>query len=280
MAWSPLLIVLWNYNTKVMKRISSIIIVILLLLGVDVYAQRRVCNIPPPVGFTRQETDAYGAYLRNLPLKPVGTLVKHYDGTVKGYQDGAYAVVDMEIGTRDLQQCADAVMRLRAEYLWQNKKYDLKHFNFTSGFRADYVKWAQGFRIKVRGNDVTWYGGASEDYSYTTFRKYLDIVFTYAGTASLSKELVHADVQSLQIGDIFIIGGHPGHAMVVVDMAVDKLGNKAILVAQSYMPAQDIHVVTNLINKTSSPWYIINNQTKSISFPEYYFNIHQIMRFE
>ena len=80
-----------------MKRISNIIIVILLLLGVDVYAQRRVCNIPPPVGFTRQETDGYGAYLRNLPLKPVGTLVKHYDGTVKGYQDGAYAVVDMEI---------------------------------------------------------------------------------------------------------------------------------------------------------------------------------------
>ena len=123
-----------------MKRISSIIIVILLLLGVDVYAQRRVCNIPPPVGFTRQETDGYGAYLRNLPLKPVGTLVKHYDGTVKGYQDGAYAVVDMEIGTRDLQQCADAVMRLRAEYLWHNKKYDQIHFNFTSGFRADYVK--------------------------------------------------------------------------------------------------------------------------------------------
>jgi hypothetical protein len=68
--------------------------------------------------------------------------------------------------------------------------------------------------------------------------------------------------------------------MVVVDMAVDKVGNKAILVAQSYMPAQDIHVVTNLINKDSSPWYIVNNQTKSINFPEYYFNMNQIMRFE
>lgn len=218
--------------------------------------------------------------MRNLPLKPACTLVRHYDGSVKGYQDGVYAVVDMEIGTRDLLQCADAVMRLRAEYLWHDKKYDQIHFNFTSGFRADYVKWAKGYRIRVKGNDVTWYRWAGEDYSYSSFRNYMDVVFTYAGTASLSKELVPVEVQGLQIGDIFIVGGHPGHAMIVVDIAFDKSGNKAILVAQSYMPAQDIHMVTNLMNKNISPWYIVNDQTRSISFPEYYFKINQIMRFE
>lgn len=263
-----------------MKTISRTIIAVFLLLGVDAFAQRKVCNIPPPVGYERQETDGYGTYLRNLPLRPAGTPVTYYDGTVKEYQAGAYAVVDMEIGTRDLQQCADAVMRLRAEYLWHNQKYDQIHFNFTSGFRADYLKWAQGYRIQVSGNNVTWYKGASEDYSYETFRKYMDIVFTYAGTASLSKELVHTDVQSLQIGDIFIIGGHPGHAMVILDMAVNIFGNKAILVAQSYMPAQDIHVVTNLKNTATSPWYIVNNQTESVNFPEYDFNMNQIKRFE
>ena len=102
----------------------------------------------------------------------------------------------------------------------------------------------------------------------------------YAGTASLSKELVDVTVTDLRIGDVFIIGGHPGHAMLIVDMAEDKLGNKAILVAQSYMPAQDIHIVTNLNNGKTSPWYIINQNTKSVSFPEYYFNISQIKRFQ
>jgi len=55
---------------------------------------------------------------------------------------------------------------------------------------------------------------------------------------------------------------------------------KAIMVAQSYMPVQDIHIVTNLNDKRISPWYIISQNTKSISFPEFNFKINQIMRFK
>lgn len=269
-----------NKHITSMKTIRVITFSIGLLAATISYGQRKIDSIFPPQGFQRVEADVYGSYLRNLALKPYGTPVKLHDGRVKSYQDGAYSVIDMEIGTRDLQQCADAVMRLRAEYLWHSKQYDKIHFNFTSGFRADYVKWAQGYRTKVSGNNVSWYKGAEEDYSYATFRKYMDVVFMYAGTASLSKELVSVAVSALKIGDIFIVGGHPGHAMIIVDMAEDKFGNKAILVAQSYMPAQDIHIVTNLCNKYTSPWYIINSKTKSVSFPEYYFNINQIRRFK
>ena len=87
-------------------------------------AQDKVWRIAPPQGFIRKEISGFGDYLRNLPLKPLGTKVKLYDGSVKGWQGGAYAVIDMEIGTSDLQQCADAVMRLRAEYLWHEKRYE------------------------------------------------------------------------------------------------------------------------------------------------------------
>ena len=243
-------------------------------------AQDKSWRIAPPQGFIRKEANGFGNYLRNLPLKPIGTKVKLYDGSLKGWQGGAYAVIDMEIGTSDLQQCADAVMRLRAEYLWHEKKYEEIHFNFTNGMRVDYSKWAQGYRIKVNGNNTSWYKATGEDYSYQTFRKYMNQIFMYAGTASLSKELKSISLSDLQLGDVFIIGGHPGHAMIVVDMAEDYMGNKAILVAQSYMPAQDIHVVTNLKDKAKSPWYIINRTTKEFNFPEYHFNSSQIMRFQ
>lgn len=243
-------------------------------------AQDKIWRIAPPQGFIRKEANGFGNYLRNLPLKPIGTKVKLYDGSLKGWQGGAYAVVDMEIGTSDLQQCADAVMRLRAEYLWHEKKYEEIHFNFTNGMRVDYSKWAQGYRIKVNGNNTSWYKATGEDYSYQTFRKYMNQIFMYAGTASLSKELKSISLSDLQVGDVFIIGGHPGHAMIVVDMAEDYMGNKAILVAQSYMPAQDIHIVTNLKDKAKSPWYIINRTTKEFNFPEYHFNSSQIMRFQ
>ena len=255
------------------------VIAALFLSGIPSFAQRKVESIAVPEGFSRIGTDGFGKYLRTLPLKPEGSKVKYYDGGVKIWQKGAFAVVDMEIGTSDLQQCADAVIRLRAEYLFHAGRYSEIHFNFTNGFRADYSKWAEGFRIRVSGNDVQWYKAGEPDYGYSSFRKYLNMVFSYAGTASLEKELSPVKLSDLRIGDVFIIGGHPGHAMIVVDMATDGKGRRAILVAQSYMPAQDIHVVTNLDDRKSSPWYIFSDSTASFSFPEWSFDSSQIRRF-
>ena len=72
-----------------------------------------------PQGFARQavNSSSFAHYLRNLPLKPAGSKVKYYNGALKN--DAAYvAVVNMPISDRNLQQCADAVMRLRAEYFY------------------------------------------------------------------------------------------------------------------------------------------------------------------
>ena len=61
---------------------------------------------------------SFGDWLRHLPLLPPGAPVHLFDGRLKPRQDVHAAVVDLDVGTRDLQQCADAVMRLRAEYLF------------------------------------------------------------------------------------------------------------------------------------------------------------------
>jgi hypothetical protein len=261
------------------KYLNALIVFAVLSLCKPIAAQNTVGNIAVPWGYTRVEADGFGEYLRSLRLKPKGTPVKLYDGKTKYWQGGAFAVVDIEIGTKDLQQCADAVIRLRAEFLWHSKKYDQIHFNFTNGFKADYIRWVKGERISVKGNTVSWYKSTGEDYSYKSFRKYLDVVFSYAGTASLSRELVPVKISDIRIGDVFILGGHPGHAMIVVDMAVDGQGHKAILVVQSYMPAQDIHVVTNLESLQDSPWYIFDDSTNKFIFPEWSFDASQIRRF-
>ncbi len=86
--------------------------------------------------------NSFTTYLRNLSLLPKGSKVLLYNGKEKPIA-AAFAVVDMEIGNRDLQQCADAVIRLRAEYLWKHKRYTDIKFNFTSGFTAEYKKWAE-----------------------------------------------------------------------------------------------------------------------------------------
>lgn len=99
-----------------------------------------------PAGYTRKVNDenSFGHYLQHLPLKPYGTEVKYYDGRIKKNNDVYVSVVDLPIGKKNLHECADAVMRLKAEYLFKQKKYDDIHFNFLSDgkprFYKEYVK--------------------------------------------------------------------------------------------------------------------------------------------
>jgi hypothetical protein len=234
-----------------------------------------------PEGYERISAGehSFQDYLRTLPLKPHGSKVKYYNGETKN-GDVYEAVVDIDIGSRDLQQCADAVIRLRAEYLFKEKKYDDMHFNFTSGFNAEYSKWRDGYRVSVDGNSVSWVKTANYSAEYPAFRKYLDIVFAYAGTLSLANELVPVKLEEMQIGDVFIQGGSPGHCVIVVDMAENpKTGDKIFMLAQSYMPAQDIHILKNSENPAISPWYPLNFGD-ILKTPEWTFGNYDLKRFK
>ncbi len=238
-------------------------------------------RILPPEGYKRRyyNPGTFEYYLIHLKLKPQGTKVKYYNGEEKPGEGIYIAVVDMDIGHRNLQQCADAVMRLRGEYLYKTGLYNKIHFNFTNGFRVDYRKWQQGYRVAVNGNKTHWVKSAAPSGSYTTFRKYMDIVFAYAGTLSLSKELVSVPLKDIKPGDVFIHGGSPGHAAIVVDVAVDDKHHKVFLLAQSYMPAQDIQILINPNNADISPWYAVNEIGNILVTPEYTFKRTELKRF-
>lgn len=239
-------------------------------------------RILPPTGFQRAKTseNSFADYLRLLPLKPHNSEVKLYNGSTKSNYNVYDAVVDLEIGTKDLHQCADAVMRLRAEYLWNQKQYDKIHFNFTNGFRVDYTEWMKGKRIIVKGNSTFWSQASNPSNTYNDFWKYMETIFSYAGTLSLSKELKSVTIDDLQIGDIFIQGGTPGHAIIIVDIATNVKTNKKIfLLAQSYMPAQEIQILKNPNDETNSPWYSSDFEHE-LRTPEWTFTKFDLKRFE
>ena len=229
-------------------------------------AGRTIClRFHPPEGYTRTRTDSssFAFYLRHLPLKAFGTRVRYYDGRPKNTRDVYVSVIDMDIGNRDLQQCADAVMRLRAEYLYSMQRYRDIHFTFVSdGLPRYYEDYNEG------------------DHSYGTFRRYLDYVFSYANTRSLSQELINLEsLEDLQIGDVFIRTGNPyGHAVIVVDMAGnDVTGAKLYMLAQSYMPAQDIQILVNRGERNISPWYRL--EEGPVDTPEWTFGTGDLKRF-
>lgn len=219
-------------------------------------------RFPPPPGFQRVAAapGSFAEWLRGLPMKTPDAAVLLHTGAKKWRQDVHQGVIDIDVGPRDLQQCADAVMRLRAEWLYaRGRKGDIA-FNDTEGKRL---------RFADRSRQ-----------DYAGFRKYMDYVFAYAGTYSLERELVAADVSDIRPGDVFIKGGFPGHAVLVTDVAVNPAtGETRFLLAQSYMPAQDVHILKNPAAADGSPWYATTFGDTLVT-PEWRFSRQQLKRWK
>ena len=230
-----------------------------------------------PAGFNRValDTSSFGYYLRHFKLLAHKSPVLLYNGQQKSNQHVHEAVLDISVGKKDLQQCADAVMRLRAEYLWKKKAYNDIQFNLTNGFLTTYSKWAEGYRVKFNGNKSYWEKTAKPSQTYETFLQYMEFVFIYAGTLSLDRELKSKPLADISIGDVFIKGGSPGHAIIVVDIAKNKAGETICMLAQSYMPAQQIHVLKNEQNPAFSPWYVVGKGNNLVT-PEWTFEWSQL----
>lgn len=237
-------------------------------------------NIDLPKGYKRIifDKESFASWLQHIPLN-ASNIVYLFNGEKKYNQNAQYKVLDIDVGDKDLQQCADAVMRLRAEYLYSSNQYDKIHFNYTNGINIPFSKWSSGYYPSLKGNKVVWTASANNK-SYKSFKKYMLNIFMYAGTASLEKEMKSISLSEIEPGDVLIKGGFPGHAVTVIDVVVNKETNdKAFLIAQSYMPAQSIHILKNPNNNELSPWYSTNEIKDVINTPEWTFYSNQLKRF-
>jgi hypothetical protein len=197
------------------------------------------------------EADSFAAYLRALPLKEDGAAALFFDGKEKLTRTHE-AVVDMDIGSTDVQQGSDALIRLRAEYLYAQGDYDRISYHFLSGFSFPFTRWAEGYRVSVSGKNVTWEKKADPSQDYETFRRYLNTLFVYANTRSLAAELSTAD--EMRIGDVFISTEFGG--VMVVDMARRAgTGDVVCILAGAKIPAQEIQILKNPDDPRLSPWY-------------------------
>lgn len=224
-----------------------------------------------PEGFVRKEVNAYGTYMRELPLLADGSPVLLFDGKEKVNQNIHIAVLDLDVGLKDLQQCADAALRIRCEFLFQSGEFEKINYHLTNGDEFAYIDYRDGYRLQVDGNKTTLVKTAERDESYEGFRSYLEVLFTYAGTISVQAESILIKEEEMEIGDIFIIGGSPGHCIIVMDLCENEAGEVKFLLGQSYMPAQDIHILKN--PNSESPWYSLNEieypfETPSWTFQE------------
>ena len=200
-----------------------------------------------------KRTDArqgsFAAWLRNIYLRKNNT-VYLYNGQPAERQHLHYAVLDISTGSKDLQQCADAIMRLKAEYYFSRKEYD--KIVFSDG-KNIYKFTANTQNMEGTGN------------LHQALLAYLETVFINCGTYTVDAMTKPVALADMQAGDVFVKAGSPGHAMIVVDVAQNLAGEKIYLLAQGYMPAQDMHIVINPVDATLSPWYKVTNDEQVIT---------------
>lgn len=227
-----------------------------------------------------EKPDSFGYFIEHFKLKKYGSPILKYDGTEIATQNLHEAVFNIDTGTKDLQQCADAVIRLRAEYLFKTKKFGEIKFHFTSG---DLMKWndyKSGIRPIINGNSVTFRKTETFDDSYESFRKYMDLIFNYSGTISVNKETKPVTQNSdLKTGDILITPGSPGHVVFIAGVSEDKNGKKLFLLGEGFTPAQSIHILKNPFNKSISPWYELDVNAAETKTARYLFSPTNFRRY-
>ena len=212
-----------------------------------------------PKGYTRvsHKKQSFAAFLEAYPLYKDGKAVRLYDGSKKRNQSDHAAVLKMDLVDGDLQQCADSVLRLYTEYFWKTGQKDKIRFHLADGTMCAY--------------------DASK---YSSLDSYMHYLFAYASTLSMDEESKEIKSEQLQAGDILIHGGSPGHVVMVLDVCENKKGEKAFLLGQGYMPAQQFHVLKNPNNlqNADDPWYYTSQLKYPFHTPEYTFEKHSLKR--
>lgn len=240
--------------------------------------QSRV-NIPEGYKRVVYSRGSFEAYLRNYKLKLFGSKIINYDTSEYFWQGGHIGVLDISVPKNGLQQCADALIRIRSEYLWGNNRKGEIGFNFTSGHYCSWKKYSEGYRPKINGNKVTFSKTASANTSEENFYNYLNLIYMYSGTLSLYHELKSINSENLRLGDMLIKGGSPGHIVMIGDEVVNEEGDRLFLLFQGNTPAQSVHLVKNLEDSTISPWYHLEDDTVT-SVSNYTFSSAKFVRFK
>lgn len=231
---------------------------------------RSLTRFDPPAGFTRVALaeGSFGAYLRQLPLRTDRTHVLSHAG--ERLDSPAAAVATLDVGKRDLQQCADSILRLHAEWLWAAGRADEVGYHFVSGDLSRWRDWRAGQRFRVRGSRVERVNTGKPNDSYEAFKRYLFHVFTYAGTASMHRDSTSVPIADARPGDFFVQPGSPGHAVLIMDIAEHRDGRRVALLGQGFMPAQEFHVLAGKADAViDRVWFVLPDTGGELATPSW-----------
>jgi hypothetical protein len=222
-------------------------------------------RIAEPAGFHRipAKPGTFADWLRHLPVASEKTPVTNHRGkvTLKEADPRIAAVIMLQPHSEHLLAGANILTRLRAEFQWTAHQREDLAFHYTSGHQATWRDWATGQRPTVAGKKVKLAKSAEPDDSRQSFCDYIETLLRYASGYSILEDTLPLSASQtpggppsppIAPGDIFIRNGRGQHAVMVLDVVIDKAGRTAVLLGRGGTPAQTFHV---LRSPNGSPWF-------------------------
>jgi hypothetical protein len=242
---------------------------VVVVMVVPLPAQEIIGLIPVPnPNFERiiLKSDSFGSWLRSLPLKPANSAVLDYRGRVhKAGEDTAVgAVVDMDISGRKMEQCMDILIRLYAEFVWDQSRVSQLRLPLPGGYWLTWQDWANGFRPKYQGIHVSMVQKNDEDFSLNNYRAFLREIYATSHTQQFYHAYQLLDRQSAQPGDFIVKKGRKRHAVMIVDIAQNMHGEQVALIGHGDTPACQFYLLR--LSKNSL-WFPLKNKEEVLPLP-------------
>lgn len=194
--------------------------------------------------------DSFSFWLQHLPILDRQVVYSHTGSKINA---PAWAIVAMDTGKGDVQQCADSILRLYSEYLWSQNRVENWGIHFTSGDLSKWRDWKNGERFII-GKQVKRTQTGPKDASYEQFQKWMHHSFLYAGTRSIAKEAFPVSIEAdIEVGDFFLSAGSPGHVILVMHILTHPEQPPIAILGQGFMPAQEFH----LLQVNNNPWFVL-----------------------
>lgn len=206
----------------------------------------------------------FGEWVQHLPLKAGNPPVLTDDGIEAPNQFKHAAVVNIDAGKNNLQLSANAILRLRAEYLFSKDWLWQINFPTKSGTKVDFRSWVKEKKLSP---------------DHKALIEYLQELFPQTDATTLASMLKPVkDIRDMEPGDIMLKRDQPEFAVLVLDVVQDPATNaRYFLLGTSHYPAQDFYVIINPSTTPITPWYPQAN--KESGMPEGVFKAENLMRF-
>ena len=254
---------------------------LLLLFSITCFSQTIENSFEIPKKYKRIIVNDYHRWLvNNNVIKNKKLLTNEgYEVINKDYA----AIFNYKAGTLTAHNSKAAAIYLNSRFKFENNQFDNINYTLRNADIFGFNSFLKGRFPATHGYNIMWVNLRVNNTTpvASMFTGYIQAVWIYSSFGSLKNfDTYPVHIKNMMPGDIFINGETNGHVSTIIDIVVNKKGNKKFMLAESSTPSSQQYILLN--PKTKTVWYDISDIKKSnyLNTPTWVFSNKELARFK